>query len=90
MYSIDLIKFNFLRFAFRVSRFCVINGFACVLQFAFKNFFYCVCVSLCVQPWGLFFPTCKLTCTFPCNVSRILHNDRKNLKFCGTLVQCAY
>ena len=38
----------------------------------------------------LFFPTCKLTCTFICNVPRILHNDRKNQKFCGTLVQCVY
>ena len=35
---------------------------------------------------GLFFPTCKLTCTFTCNVSRILRNDRKNLKFCETHV----
>ena len=35
---------------------------------------------------GLFFPTCKLTCTFTCNVSRILHNDRKNLKFCQLMI----
>ena len=48
------------------------------------HFFY-ICYSTLTAAlalWGLFFPTCKLTCTFTCNVSRILHNDCKNLKSC--------
>ena len=54
------------------------------LQYIVYNMYKCTLYR------GLFFVTCKLTCTFTCNVSRILRNDCKKLKFCGTLVQCIY